>query len=244
MRTILRDERVIRGGEVDEPIPIGAAGAGVSPQEGGGGVQGVGDHGGPAVGDEVGPLDDAHVGGGDDEWVAREPRGELLPVGVGRLGIEVQEVAVPGVVEREEDAAERRGVPGGSGYEEGDAGQRRGGGRRGRGKLVFDEEARGRRGGGGEGEREGGEGDEEEERERGADGQGEQPPAVHGGGGDGLHRRRRQQSSVMVLYFSTGLVGQLHPYIHRHATPRHGGVANLSTVFFFSNFFFIVCRPT
>jgi hypothetical protein len=68
-------------------------------------LQAVGDHGGPAVGDEVVPFDDAHVSDRVDDRVVREPHGEVLPIGVGRLGIEVQDVAVPGVVESEKDAA-------------------------------------------------------------------------------------------------------------------------------------------
>ena len=95
----------------------------MTPQEGGGGVERVGDHGGSTVRDEVSTVDDADVGGGGDGGVGGEVGGEAGAVGVGRLGIEVQDVAVPGVVEREEDAAERGGVPRGSGDEEGDAGR-------------------------------------------------------------------------------------------------------------------------
>ena len=198
--TILRDERVVGCGEVDEPVPVGAAVAGVAPEEGGGGVEGAGHHGRPAVGHQVRALDHAHVPRGGDDRVRGKPLGEAPAVGVRRLGIQVQDVEIPGVVQREEDAAERGGVPGGSGDEVGDAGEGAAGagGRWGRGELVLDEEGRpgGRGGREGEGERDGGEEDEEEERERGARGEREQPPAVHGDGVQppdgvhhGLHRR-------------------------------------------------------
>jgi hypothetical protein len=199
----------------------------VGVEEGGGGVEGVGDHGGATVGDEVGPLDDVDVGGGGDDRVVGEVGGEVGPVGVWRLGIEVEDVEVPGVVEREEDAAERGGVARGAGDEVGEA---RGGsgGWRGGGELVLDEEGGvGRAGGGGggegEGEGEGGEEDEEEEGEGGADGEGEKPAAIDGGGGGGagggLHLISSHLMGLLLfssLLFPTGLLLYCLVYSHFH----------------------------
>ena len=82
IHTVLRDERVVRGGEVDEPVPVGAAAAALAPEERGGGVQRGGPHGGAPVGDEVGFLDDPDVPGGGQDGVRRDEGGEASAVGV------------------------------------------------------------------------------------------------------------------------------------------------------------------
>jgi hypothetical protein len=82
----------------------------------------------------------------------------------------VQDVQVPGVVEREKDAAEHRDFPGRIGDDVGGAGEETPPAERGgRGELVLDEEGPGERGGG-ERKRDGGEENEEQKREGGASG--------------------------------------------------------------------------
>ena len=210
--TILRDERVVGGGEVDEPVPVGAAASpAVAPQEQRGGVQRGGHHGGSPVGDEVGLLDHLHVPRRGEHRVRGDESGEVGAVGVGRLRVQVEHVAVPRVVQRQQAAPHHPGVPGGPGDDVGEAREGRGGRGRRAGERGLDEE-RGQRGarrggagrggeeeagggggGGGELERRGG-GQQEQQREEAAGGHGEQPAEVHGVGararGGGLHGER------------------------------------------------------
>ena len=134
-RTVLGNEGVIGGAEVDEPVPVMGVGEGD-----GGGVEGVGDHGGTAVGDEVGFGDKADVAEEPEGGVAVEVGGEEVAFLGGGVAVEVEDVAVAGMVEGGEGAEEGGGVAGGGGDEVGEDGGERGGGREGkRVELGLDE---------------------------------------------------------------------------------------------------------
>jgi len=183
--TVLGDERIIGGGEVDEPVPITALA-----QQDGSRVQRVGHHGRATVGDEVRPCDDLDVTEPGVDGVRADGRGELGALGGGGLEVEVHDVRVRRVVERSERPAQRGSVPRGAGDEVGDPGH--GAPRRGLlgahllAELGLDEERLGggrggerregeeQRAGGGEEERRG----DEERREQDRGQQRRRPPPV------------------------------------------------------------------
>jgi hypothetical protein len=113
--TVLRDEGVVGGGEVDEPVPLAALA-----EEDGGGVERVGHHGRAPVGDEVGAGDHLDVAEPRVDRVGAHRGGELGALGGGGLEVEVDDVHVRRVVERPERAAQRGAVAGGAGHEVGD----------------------------------------------------------------------------------------------------------------------------
>ena len=183
--TVLGDERIVGGGEVDEPVPITALA-----QQDGSRVQRVGHHGRATVGDEVGPCDDLDVAEPCVDGVRADGRGELGALGGGGLEVEVHDVRVGRVVERPERPAQRGSVPRGAGDEVGDPGhgaprgallgahllaelgldEERLGGGRGRERREGEEQ----RAGGGEEERRG----DEERREQDRGQQRRRPPPV------------------------------------------------------------------
>ena len=94
MHTVLRDQWIIRGAEIDEPVPVRTFS-----QQNRGGVERVRDHGGTPIGNEVGLSDHLHIPEPRENRVLRnEPLqiGSLLDRG---LEVEVDHVAIPRVVE-------------------------------------------------------------------------------------------------------------------------------------------------
>lgn len=90
---VLRDEGVIGGAEIDEPVPIATLS-----EEDGRGVEGVGDHGGAAVGDKIGFCDHLNIADGGEDGVADDEVVEVLALVEGGLEVEVDDVAVGGMV--------------------------------------------------------------------------------------------------------------------------------------------------
>lgn len=80
--TVLGDERVVGGAEVDEPVPFPAL-----PEQDGGGVERVGDHCRTPVGDEVGLGDHDHVPDGGEYRVTGHELAEIEPLT--RSGLEI-----------------------------------------------------------------------------------------------------------------------------------------------------------
>lgn len=143
---VLGNEGVIGGAEINEPIPVITL-----RQSNSGGVESVGDHGGATVGDEVGLGDDPDVAELLEGEVAVHVACEEAAVFRGGVAVEVEDVAVAGVVEGGERAEDGGGVGGGAGDEVGEARRERGGGwGRERKKLGLDEGGGGRRSGGGD----------------------------------------------------------------------------------------------
>jgi hypothetical protein len=169
--TVLGEKRVVGGAKRDEPVPLR-----IEPEHRGGGAERGGKAGGAHWGARGGPAHDmnvpegAHGGSG-----ARGGRGELGALGIRRVGGEVEQVAVPGVVDGEEQPQELPAVPSAAREQVGEGGRRGGapahvGGRR---------EAREERGGGGEARERG---EEEQERDDG-DGDEREQPLVGGAHG-------------------------------------------------------------
>lgn len=88
------NEGIIGGAEVDEPIPVMGVGEGD-----GGSVEGVGDHGGAAVGNEVGFGYKADVAELSEGGVTFDVGGEEVAFLRGGMAVEVEDVAVAGMVE-------------------------------------------------------------------------------------------------------------------------------------------------
>jgi hypothetical protein len=86
--TILGDERIVRGREIDEPIPI----ASLAEQDGGR-VQRVGHHGRSPVGDKVGTGDDLDVAEPGVDRVSVQGGGEFGALGGRGLQVEVHHVS-------------------------------------------------------------------------------------------------------------------------------------------------------
>lgn len=163
-QVVLGEKGVVGGVERDEPVPLR-----IEPEHRGGRTQRGGEAGGAHWGARGGPAHDikvpegAHGGGG-----ARDGRGELGALGGRRVGGEVEQVAVPGVVDGEEQPQELPAVASPPREQVGEGGRRGGapahvGGRR---------EAREERGGGGEARERG---EEEQQRDEGDGDQREQP---------------------------------------------------------------------
>lgn len=143
------NEGVIGGTEINEPIPVIAL-----RERNSGGVESVGDHGGAAVGDEVGLGDDPDVAELLEGEVAVHVACEEAAVFRGGVAVEVEDVAVAGVVEGGERAEDGGGVGGGAGDEVGEARRERGGGWDWERKKLGLDEGVGRRRSGGGGDRE------------------------------------------------------------------------------------------
>lgn len=86
-------------------------------------MEGVGDHGGAAVGDEVGLGDHLDVAAGGEDMVALDAVTEHGALGDGGGEVEVNDVAVAGVVEGEDEGG--GAVAEGAGDEVGEARRRR-----------------------------------------------------------------------------------------------------------------------
>jgi hypothetical protein len=188
--TVLGEKGVVGGVERDEPVPLR-----IQPEHRGGRTERGGEAGRSHWGARGGPAHDidvregAHGGSG-----ARDGRGELGALGGRRVGGEVEQVAVPGVVDGEEQPQELPAVPPAAREQVGEGGRCGGasahvGGWR---------EAREECGGGGEARERG---EEEQERDEGDGDEREQPlvGGAHGswcrpgrtvGGGRGRGRGR------------------------------------------------------
>lgn len=167
-KIILRNKRVGIGGEANEPVPARRQAeqdrGGAEVERNGRGAFGV---------RKIGLPDDVHVLRGLEDGVRLDGEGEALAVGVGRGGVEVEEVDVERVVGGVEQAEDPSRVAAGAGDEVGEGGRRGGGfvgvvdeavgvGRV--EKRVGSRVRGGGRGGEGEGEDEG-EGEERDEEE-------------------------------------------------------------------------------
>jgi len=169
--TVLGEKGVVGGVERDEPVPLR-----IEPEHRGGRTQRGGEAGGAHWGARGGPAHDIDISeGAHGGCGARDGRGELGALGGRRVGGEVEQVAVPGVVDGEEQPQELPAVASPP-REQVREGRRRGGapahvgGRR---------EAREERGRGGEARERG---EEEQERDEG-DGDEREQPLVGGAHG-------------------------------------------------------------
>lgn len=107
------DQWVVGGAEVDEPVPVAEA------EEDGHGVECGGEHGGASVGDQIRLPDDPYVAESRKSFGFGDELGELGVLLRRRAEVEVEEVAVPWVVDRQEQALKSRDVAGGGGDEVG-----------------------------------------------------------------------------------------------------------------------------
>lgn len=108
------------GVEIDEPVPTR-----VEAEEDGGPVEGGGEGGGSPLVGEVWAANNINIASGAEDWDGADGEGEAAAEVVWGGEVEVEEVAVVGVVDGEEKAEEAVGV--GAGEEVGDGRRRRGG---------------------------------------------------------------------------------------------------------------------
>lgn len=144
--TVLSNKRIIRGAEVDKPIPIASF-----LQENRGGVERVGDHGRSSVGHEIGLCDHLHIAELGVGRVILNVILQIQPLLRRRLEVKVDDVAVPRVVEGFERPLQHIAVAIGAGDEVGEARRRRKVRDRDRMELGFDEDGVRRRQGAVEG---------------------------------------------------------------------------------------------
>lgn len=112
----MRDEGVIRGAKVNEPIPI----AGLSEQDRGG-VEGIRDHRRATIGDQIRLHDHPNIPNLREQLMAIEIGLELGPLFFRRLKIEMNDVIIPRMVESQEGALEHVAIAKGAGDEVGEA---------------------------------------------------------------------------------------------------------------------------
>lgn len=105
---------IIRGAQIDEPIPF------AGPQEDGHGVESGRQHGGPSVGHQARFSDHPDVPDAAEDRIPSDEIGDFVAVDVGGGLVEVDEVVVCGMVDRREEALEAGGVAVGGGDEIGE----------------------------------------------------------------------------------------------------------------------------
>ncbi|KAL0916853.1 hypothetical protein M5K25_014397 [Dendrobium thyrsiflorum] len=97
--TILRYKRIIRCTQVNKPVPFATF-----PKQQSGGVEGIGDHGGPTVGHKIGLCDHPDISDLLEDGVTGDEVSEIIPFLRRRGGFEMNDVTEG--VKKEEDTRE------------------------------------------------------------------------------------------------------------------------------------------
>lgn len=113
--TILGYKGIIRGAEIDEPVPIFR-----SPQKQRHGVERGGEHRRTSVGHQARFLHHPHVPDLGEHGVSGDEPGQLPVLRRRRVRVQVDQVVVPGVVERVHQTAQPRHVASGGGDQVGE----------------------------------------------------------------------------------------------------------------------------
>lgn len=103
-------ERIIRGAEIDEPVPLSSF-----PEQNGSSVKRVRHHGGPTVRDEISFLDHMNVPKPSEQGRVSNVSVEILSLLGRRSSVQMNHVAVVGMVESQKGSPEGLPVAGGSG---------------------------------------------------------------------------------------------------------------------------------
>lgn len=131
INTILSNQWIIRGAEIDKPIPHPTF-----LQQDRRRVQRISNHRGPSISYQIRLHDDPHITKSSKDRLFLHELNKLNPLSCRRLEVEVDDVPIEGVVEGFEGPPEIGAITRGAGDEVGEAGEGIGGGG-GDGELGF-----------------------------------------------------------------------------------------------------------